>query len=245
MSRLADAVHQERQKKFFERDPRRLATRLFGNPKFPRTMRKKVAFIGGTFAGCEHILEVGTGRGLQLGWLLDVLGERTRYVGVDIAHSPLVQARTATPVAYRSRVLLATGVAEALPFAASSFDGVFCLDVLHHASSQAAMLGEMARVLRPGGRLLCVEPNPIYPVNLIYLRDPIERGLFRLTRKNAARWAQLAGLCDVQLTNLPIFFPGFPAMCAGVYEHLEQLLGRLPGVRRLSTTRVLTARRRP
>ena len=153
-------------------------------------------------------------------------------------------ARLATPVPHQPRVLFTTGLAEALPFADSTFDGVFCLDVLHHAASQAAMLGEMTRVLRPGGRLLCVEPNPIYPVNLIYLRDPIERGLFQLTRKNAARWAQLAGLADVQLANLPIFFPGVAAAFAGAYERLERLLGRLPGVRRLSTTRTLTARRR-
>ncbi len=244
-SRPAKTLHQERQKEFFERDPARVATLLFGNPKFPRTMRKKFTFIGSTFAGCGRILEVGTGRGFQLRWLLEMLGGRTQYVGVDIAYAPLVQARAGTEAADHQRVLLATGLAEALPFADSAFDGVFCLDVLHHAASQAAMLAEMTRVLRPGGRLLCVEPNPIYPVNLVYVRDPIERGLFQLTQRNATRWAQLAGLSEVRLDNLPIFFPGFPAAFAGVYERLERLLGWLPGVRRLSTTRVLTARRRP
>jgi SAM-dependent methyltransferase len=239
----ADHEHVKQQKQFFEQDPPRLATLLFGNPKFPRNMQKKIAYVARAFAGCDRILEVGTGRGLQLGFLLDRLGARTRYVGIDVAHRPVVSARAGLSESERSRVTLATGHAEGLPFADASFDGVFCLDVLHHASSQAAMIQEMARVLRPGGRLICVEPNPIYPVNLIYLRDPIEKGMFLLTMRNARRWAKGVDLRDLRLDNLAVFFPSFPRSFGVIYERIERLLDQIPGVRRLSTTRVLSARR--
>jgi SAM-dependent methyltransferase len=44
---------------------------------------------------------------------------------------------------------------EQLPYAARAFDAVACISVLEHvASEREAVLGELARVLRPGGRLL-------------------------------------------------------------------------------------------
>lgn len=233
----------EEQKRFFEVDAPRVATLLFGNPLYPRNMRKKVAHIARALAGCERVLEVGTGKGMQLSFFLEQLGPRAIYAGGDVAHTPLAAARAALTPAERERAILVTSLAERMPFADASFDGVFCLDVLHHATSQVAMLREMRRVLRPGGRLLCVEPNPIYPVNLIYLRDPIEQKLFDLKASNVRAWAREVDLCDVELTNFPVFFPSFPAFLGGLYDRLEGVLGRIPGVRRFSTTRVLSARR--
>lgn len=46
----------------------------------------------------------------------------------------------------------------ALPFADGSFGNVVFIDVLHHLGAPDRALGEIARVLRPGGRLLFVEP---------------------------------------------------------------------------------------
>jgi len=231
------------QKRFFEQDPPRVATRLFRNPKYLRNVQTKLAFVAEALATCDSVLEIGVGRGLQLGFLLDRLPETTRYAGVDVAERPLREAGQALEVSQRKRVMLATAGAEALPFADGSFDGVFCLDVLHHVWSQARMLAEAGRVLRPGGEVVCVEPNPIYPVNLIYLGNVIERKLFELTWSNARAWAEVAGLCDLELTHLPVFFPGFPASLAGVYQRCERVLGSVPLLRRMSTTRVLRARK--
>lgn len=52
------------------------------------------------------------------------------------------------------------GVAQAIPFAAASFDLVLMLKSLHHVpmASLAQALGEAARVLRPGGHLYVSEP---------------------------------------------------------------------------------------
>jgi SAM-dependent methyltransferase len=46
---------------------------------------------------------------------------------------------------------LLVGDAGRLPFADATFDGVFCSNLLEHAADTDAVLGELARVLRPGG----------------------------------------------------------------------------------------------
>ena len=49
--------------------------------------------------------------------------------------------------------------AHQLPFAENSFSNIVMLDVFHHLSYPARFLREAMRVLRPGGRLVMIEPN--------------------------------------------------------------------------------------
>jgi demethylmenaquinone methyltransferase/2-methoxy-6-polyprenyl-1,4-benzoquinol methylase len=53
----------------------------------------------------------------------------------------------------------AVAQAERLPFADGSFERVLVVDALHHFAHQRHALREMARVLRPGGRLVVQEPD--------------------------------------------------------------------------------------
>jgi|CXWL01.1.fsa_nt_gi SAM-dependent methyltransferase len=234
--------HLDRQQDYFEGKPS-ILERLIKNPGFPRTMRKKIQFVGQALAGCERILEVGTGHGLELDLLLSTTGPGIQYVGIDLATAPLRDALPRIPAERRRSTALLASLVEHLPFHDRAFDGVFCVDVLHHAQSQEKMLTELRRVLRPGGKLLCVEPNRVFPVNVIYLRNPVENGLFKFTRSAARRWAAAAGLSDLEIVSLPVFFPSFPPAFSGTYAALERLLGGIPGIRDVSTTRVLIARR--
>lgn len=162
---------------------------------------------------------------------------------MDLATAPLRDALRRIPEGRRASTALLASVVERLPFRDDTFDGIFCVDVLHHVQSQVAMLAELRRVLAPGGKLLCIEPNPLFPVNVLFLRNPIENGIFKFTRRAGHGWASAAGLTDVEIVGLPIFFPSFPTACTGIYGGIERVLGAVPGVRNVSTTRVLMARR--
>ena len=66
--------------------------------------------------------------------------------------------------------------AEDIPFPNGTFDFVICRSLLHHLEVPSKGLAEMARVLKPGGKFVCWEPN------LSIFNDWI-RKLAKLTRR--------------------------------------------------------------
>jgi SAM-dependent methyltransferase len=62
------------------------------------------------------------------------------------------------------RLPVVCGAGEHLPFADATFDLVLSNEVIEHVQDDAAAVGEMARVLRPGGHAVIFCPNRWYPV---------------------------------------------------------------------------------
>jgi SAM-dependent methyltransferase len=77
-----------------------------------------------------------------------------QVVGVDLSPAGIERARTAALAArLDQRVRFVVGDAEWLPLADSSVDGVLCECALCTFPDKTAAAGELARVLRPGGKL--------------------------------------------------------------------------------------------
>ena len=232
----------ENQRRTFEREDSTVAAMMFRDLGAGRTWAKKLAWLrqalwasqpGGLF------LELGTGEGTGHH---DTSLYPPRHVGIDPAASALSRARQRWPgPGVASRWAAAFG--EELPFLDATFDGVFGIDTSHHLASPERAFAEMARVLKPGGRMAFVEPNPRYPVNLVFLFSRVERGLFSIRRPVLAGWAARAGLTALEVDHVPVFFPSFPQAFAETYDRAERALGRLPGVRGFSTARTVVATR--
>lgn len=82
------------------------------------------------------------------------------YFGVDLDGARLSEARRTlsdSPVAERARFVRSR--AEALPFAKGSIGAVLTVMTLQHLTDVRAVIDEIARVLRPGGRLVAAEPD--------------------------------------------------------------------------------------
>ncbi|MFC4002711.1 class I SAM-dependent methyltransferase [Prauserella oleivorans] len=98
------------------------------------------------------VLEVAVGTGLNL----PLYPETVRVTGIDLSDGMLDVARTRATELGRD-VTLRQADAHALPFAAASFDTVVCTFGLCAIPDLDGAVGEMVRVLRPGGRVILVD----------------------------------------------------------------------------------------
>ncbi|MHB8509152.1 MAG: class I SAM-dependent methyltransferase [Candidatus Dormibacteria bacterium] len=76
------------------------------------------------------------------------------YIGIDISERMLARAAAVRNQERLERVILARADAGRLPLADAVVDRVLCFNGLHVIPNKAAVLRELARVLRPGGELV-------------------------------------------------------------------------------------------
>ncbi len=106
----------------------------------------------------KRILDVGCGTGTAEVSLARLRVSQLHLFGVDLVVERLKQANEATR-GINARAGYAAADAAKLPFANDVFDSTYCVAVLQHIRDLSAALSEIARVTRPGGRVLVVEPD--------------------------------------------------------------------------------------
>src|SRR5258708_7257884 len=122
-----------------------------------RELRQRTANLARLQPG-EQVLDVGCGTGTLAMEVARRIGRAGRVVGVDpgteqIARARAKAARRNIPVEFQ------VGVIEQLPFPNQTFDVVFSTLMVHHLpkSLKRQGLAEIARVLKPGGRLIIAD----------------------------------------------------------------------------------------
>ena len=90
-------------------------------------------------------------------------------VGVDPSKKSLAVARTHA-AGQRLAIAYCCATGETLPFGNDSFDVVYCCDVLEHVNDVGQVIGETARVLRPGGTYLYDTINRTLRSRLIVIK---------------------------------------------------------------------------
>jgi demethylmenaquinone methyltransferase/2-methoxy-6-polyprenyl-1,4-benzoquinol methylase len=123
-----------------------------------------------------RVLDLATGTGDQLIALYNS-GKVKSGVGIDLSERMLdVGRRKIRELNLRSQLELHKGDAESIPFEESSFDAVSISFGIRNVTDVARTLGEMRRVLRPGGRALILEFSlperlPVKWLYLLYFRN--------------------------------------------------------------------------
>ena len=116
------------------------------------TLSRAVEALKLSPAGC--VLDVGCGTE-ELMRLVQSHHPQATLVGIDV--TPEMIAVTREKFQHVPRVRLCLAEAEALPFAAESFEAVVSCNMLHHVHAIDQLFRECARVLRPQGQLVVVD----------------------------------------------------------------------------------------
>ena len=125
-----------------------------------RELRQRTSNLACIEVG-EQVLDVGCGTGTLAMGVARRVGATGRVAGID--PSPQQIARARAKAARRNMPIeFQVGVIEQLPFADQTFDVVLSTLMMHHlpASLKRQGLAEIARVLKPGGRLVIADFKP-------------------------------------------------------------------------------------
>ncbi len=151
----------------------------------------------------ERVLDIGAKRG-GLDARIRAAGLDVAYTAVDLSEANVAAARAAGLDAVQA------DVTRELPFAAASYDCVFCLELLEHLTSPVTLLAEIARVLQADGRAVISVPSPYSWVEIareLFHLDDAEGHLNAFTIPVMRNLAALAGFRVERILGTSVRIP--------------------------------------
>jgi arsenite methyltransferase len=132
-------------------------------------------FSMGELSSGERVVDVGCGAGIDSLIAGRMVGPTGRVVGVDMTPAMLAKSRQAAREAGLDNVDFREGFGEALPVPDGWADVVISNGVINLMPDKSAVLGEVARVLKPTGRLQIAD---------ILVQKPVPQG----AKQNIELW---------------------------------------------------------
>jgi len=113
----------------------------------------------------EHALDIGCGAGMDTLVAAQMVGADGTVTGIDMTPAMVAKARRSVAETGLANVTIVEGSAEELPFESASFDVVISNGVIDLIPDKDAVFSEIARVLRPGGRIQLADVTIRRPVS--------------------------------------------------------------------------------
>ena len=147
----------------------------------------------------ESVLDVGTGTGILLPFIREVIGPKGQLIAVDFSLKMLDKAKTRAAWGH----IVNAGV-EAMPFRSDRFDKVTCFSVFPHFANKPRALFEMVRVLRSGGMLSIAHLHSVEEINQFHraVGGPVSHD-FLPHPERVRSLMKDSGLDEVSVVNQP------------------------------------------
>lgn len=152
---------------------------------FESAIEDAAAAFAGELAAGARVLDAGAGEGSY-----KHLFSRQRYTGVDLGIGDATWN-------YASLDVVAD--LTAVPFRSECFDAAINIVTLEHVREPAAVIAELGRVLKPGGRMLLIVPHE-------WEEHQVPHDFFRYTRYGVQHLLERAGLTAVAIEPVGGFF---------------------------------------
>ena len=115
------------------------------------------------------LLDVGTGTGALIPFLLSVLGKKGQIIALDFAETML---RIARAKGFNGNIDYLNADVTRIPLRNETFDAVVCYSSFPHFQDKPRALAEMKRVIKSGGRLFICHTSSRTQINQIHRQIP-------------------------------------------------------------------------
>ena len=179
----------------------------------------------------ERVLDLGSGGGIDVLLSAKRVGPSGRAIGLDMTDEMLALAQRNAAEAGATNVEFLKGTIEAIPLPADSIDVVISNCVVNLAADKSAVFAEIARVLRPGGR---VGVTDIVAEDRLTAEERAERGSYvgciagALSFSEFEEGLRAVGLTDVSVTPTHAVAEGMHSAIVKATKPADALPGENP-----------------
>ena len=155
----------------------------------------------------QVVLDLGSGAGIDLLLAAERVGPEGRVIGVDMTDEMIDRARQAAAAGGHTNIEVRKGLIEALPVESASVDWVISNCVINLSPEKDRIFAEIARVLKPGGRIsisdIVIERMPWWIRRSGRLHSACVAGA--ISESDYVAGLELAGLIAVEVSERLVY----------------------------------------
>ncbi len=149
----------------------------------------------------QKILDVGTGTGILIPFLLKEVGPTGHVTAVDYAEKMVEVCKS--KYAHLPNVNFEVQQVEKLDFPSASFDAVTCFGLFPHLENKEDALRQLNRVLKPGGKLIIAHALSSAEIKMHHRNAPVVAHDMLPNEWEMRRLLRQAGFAGVHLSDSP------------------------------------------